>query len=193
MLANRDTSLKLLSRASIFSFTTYCYISVYAAAAMSEFEPIILSSEVNDTDDIIILLLLLLLLSLLLCDDVVVFIIIILLSTIAIRFFLLEWTPRLRLVLNNVRLDDADAGIFLASDDDDDDGLLMFMVSSWTRRESGMIILLLLLFLLVPLPLLLMNMAPLLRRGLSLALMVTKLGGIISSQSAFCCVCLGFN
>ena len=165
---------------------------------MSELEPIILSSEVNDTDGIIILLLLLPPLPLPLRDDVV-FIIMILLSTIAIRFFLLEWT-RLRLFLNNVRLDDADAGIVLASvddddDDDDDDGLQMFMVISWTRRESGMIILLL--FLLVPplLLLLLMNMAPLLSRGLSLAPMVTELGGTMSSQSAFCfcCACLGFN
>ena len=153
---------------------------------MSELDPIILSSEVNDTDDI---LLLLLPLPLPLRDDAVFFIIMILLSTIAIRFFLLEWT-RLRLFLNNVRLDDADAGIVLEDVDvdgeDDDDGLLMFMVLSWTRRESEMIIL-------SPPLLLLMNMAPLLSRGLSLALMVTELGGIMSSQSAFCCVCLGFN
>ncbi len=165
---------------------------------MSELDPIILSSEVNDTDDIIILLLLLPPLPLVPLRDDVVFIIMILLSTIAIRFFLLEWT-RLRLFLNNVRLDDADAGIVLASagdddndDDDGDGGLLMFMVISWTRRESGMIILLPLLLLPLPL-LLLMNMAPLLSRGLLLALMVTELGGIMSSQTAFCCACLGFN
>lgn len=152
---------------------------------MSELDPIILSSEVNDTDDI---LLLPLPLPLPLRDDVV-FIIIILLSTIAIRFFLLEWT-RLRLFLNNVRLDDADAGIVLedvdVDDEDDDDGLLMFMVLSWTRRESEMIIL-------SPPLLLLMHMAPLLRSLSLLSPMVTELGGIMSSQSAFCCVCLGFN